>query len=50
MNMTETSMPKKILVWDLPTRTFHWLLAVSFTGAFLTADSERFRNVHVSFG
>jgi len=50
MNMTETSMTKKILVWDLPTRAFHWLLAASFTGAFLTAESERFRDVHVSFG
>ncbi len=50
MNMTGTSMTKKILVWDLPTRAFHWLLAASFTGAFLTAESERFRDVHVSFG
>jgi cytochrome b len=41
---------KKILVWDLPTRAFHWLLAASFTGAFLTADSERFRDVHVMLG
>jgi len=40
----------KILVWDLPTRAFHWLLAVSFTGASLTAESERLRDVHVSFG
>jgi cytochrome b len=23
-------------VWDLPTRVFHWLLALSFTGACLT--------------
>jgi cytochrome b len=50
MNTMETSMSKKILIWDLPTRAFHWLLAVSFTGAFLTAESERFRDVHVSFG
>lgn len=40
----------KILVWDLPTRAFHWLLALSFAGAFLTAESERYRDVHVTLG
>ncbi len=45
MNMT-----RKILVWDLPTRAFHWLLAASFAGAFLTAESERLRSVHVTLG
>ena len=41
---------KRILVWDLPTRVGHWLLALSFAGAFLTAESERFRDVHVMLG
>jgi cytochrome b len=41
---------RKILVWDFPTRAFHWLLALSFAGAFLTADSERYRDVHVTLG
>ena len=41
---------QKILVWDLPTRVFHWLLAGSFVGAFLTADSERYRDIHVMLG
>jgi cytochrome b len=40
----------KVLVWDVPTRVFHWLLAVSFAGAFLTAESERYRDVHVMLG
>ncbi len=40
----------KILVWDLPVRVFHWLLALSFAGAFLTAESERYRDVHVALG
>ena len=40
----------KVLVWDVPTRVFHWLLAVSFAGAFLTAESERYRDVHVTLG
>jgi len=41
---------KKILVWDVPTRLVHWLLVVSFAGAFLTADSERQRHLHILFG
>jgi cytochrome b len=40
----------RTLVWDVPTRAFHWLLALSFTGAFLTAESERYRDVHVTLG
>ena len=40
----------KVLVWDVPTRVFHWLLALSFAGAFVTAESERYRDVHVMLG
>lgn len=40
----------KILVWDLPTRLFHWLMAASFAGAWLTAESERLRSLHVVLG
>lgn len=29
---------KRILVWDIPTRLFHWLLAVSFFVAFVAAQ------------
>ena len=43
-------MANRILVWDIPTRLFHWLLAASFAGAFLTSESEYFRNVHVALG
>jgi cytochrome b len=43
-------LARKILVWDVPTRLFHWALVASFAGAFLTADSERQRNLHVLFG
>lgn len=45
-----TNSPKKILVWDAPVRLFHWLLVLSFAGAYLTAESERWRLVHVSLG
>jgi cytochrome b len=41
---------KKVLVWDAPVRVFHWLLVLSFAGAWLTAESERWRLVHVSLG
>lgn len=41
---------ERILVWDLPTRLFHWLLAASFAGAWLTGDSERWRDLHVLLG
>lgn len=39
-----------IQVWDIPTRLFHWLLALSFVGAFVTAESERTRDLHLLFG
>lgn len=40
----------KILVWDAPVRVFHWLMVLSFAGAYLTAESERWRLMHVSLG
>jgi cytochrome b len=43
-------MKQQILVWDLPTRVFHWSLALSFACAFLTGDSERWRDIHVLLG
>lgn len=43
-------MKTRILVWDLPTRWFHWLLVLSFAGAWLTAESERTQDLHVMFG
>ena len=39
-----------ILVWDLPVRMFHWLTVLSFAGAWLTAESERWRLLHVTLG
>lgn len=40
----------KILVWDLPTRLFHWLLAGSFAAAYITAEAEGWENVHFTAG
>ncbi len=41
---------QKILVWDLPTRLFHWLLAAAFAAAWLTAESDTWLALHVFAG
>lgn len=38
------------LVTDAPTRMFHWLFAATFAGAWLTAESEHWRALHVTLG
>ena len=38
------------LIWDLPTRLFHWVLAGSFALAWFTAESDRWLAVHVFCG
>jgi cytochrome b len=43
-------MKNRILIWDLATRVFHWSLALAFAGAFATAESDRFRDLHVALG
>jgi cytochrome b len=45
-----TDSKAKILVWDAPVRVFHWLLVLCFAGAYITADGERWRMVHVTLG
>ena len=45
-----TPSVRKVLVWDAPVRVFHWLMVLSFAGAYLTAESERWRLVHVTLG
>ena len=37
-------------VVDAPTRMFHWLFALCFVGAYVTADSESWRLLHVTLG
>jgi len=41
---------RKILVWDWPVRIGHWLLAAAFCIAWLTAESESGRLLHVGAG
>lgn len=48
--MPPLNVPVPIKVWDVPTRVFHWLAVLSFSVAYLTAESERWRLVHVTFG
>jgi len=45
-----TAPVRKVLIWDAPVRVFHWLMVLSFAGAYLTAESERWRLVHVTLG
>ena len=45
-----STAPVAIRVWDAPVRVFHWLLVLSFTGAYLSAESETWRLVHVTLG
>jgi cytochrome b len=40
----------RIRIWDAPVRVFHWLLVLCFAGAYLTAESEVWRLVHVTLG
>jgi len=39
-----------VQVWDLPTRVFHWSLALSFLGAYFTSEGSHLRVIHVMFG
>lgn len=48
--MSEPSKKPSILVWDLPVRVFHWLLVGSFAIAWVSAESERWRLLHVTMG
>ncbi len=41
---------RSILVWDTPVRVFHWLLVLCFFGAFVTAETERWRLLHNTLG
>ena len=46
----QTPRPATRRVVDATTRMLHWLMALSFTAAYVTADGERWRLVHVTLG
>lgn len=48
--MLNSKTAQRVLIWDLPTRLFHWLLALSFIVAYFSADSERWALVHITCG
>jgi cytochrome b len=48
--MNISNQKKSVLVWDFPVRVFHWLLVVSFAGAWLTSESEAQQMIHYAFG
>src|SRR5664279_4256436 len=48
--MTDSTTKTKIMVWDAPLRVFHWLMALSFAGAYVTAESEHWLLVHLTLG
>ena len=44
-------MTKKILIWDLPLRLFHWLLVIIISGAWYTSDQDNdLIDYHLLFG
>ncbi len=47
---TEVKAIQPILVWDFPTRIFHWTFAICFAGAIITQDMESLRIVHNTCG
>lgn len=44
------ALPTRILVWDIPTRIFHWSLVLCFVIAYLTSESEHWQLWHVTAG
>ena len=48
--MKASNQKQSALVWDLPVRVFHWLLVISFAGAWLTSEGEAQQMVHYAFG
>ena len=49
MNSTETEIAS-VKVWDWPVRVFHWTLAASVIGAYVTGESEDFERLHHTLG
>jgi cytochrome b len=41
---------KRVYVWSVPTRIFHWLLVAFILVAFISADEDSWLSWHVAFG
>ena len=48
--LAPVTFARRILVWDAPVRVFHWLMVLCFVGAWISAESERWRMLHVTLG
>ncbi|MBI3478955.1 MAG: cytochrome b/b6 domain-containing protein [Nitrosomonadales bacterium] len=43
-------MNQRVLVWDVPTRVFHWLFALSFAACWYVSESDLWLSFHTFFG
>ena len=50
MSTQNTGPTKKVKVWDLPLRLFHWLLLIAVSAAFITIWAKSDRNLHMLAG
>jgi len=50
MPSKNTGPIKKVKVWDLPLRLFHWLLLIAVAAAFITIWAKSERNLHMISG
>ncbi len=41
---------KPTLIWDIPTRLFHWMLVGCFTGAWITSAYDEWLGIHIFLG
>lgn len=48
--MNDRERRPDVQVWDPAVRLFHWGMVACFAGAWLTADSEHWRQLHVALG
>ncbi|MDB5800228.1 MAG: cytochrome [Rhodocyclales bacterium] len=50
MSTENTGPTRKVKVWDLPLRLFHWLLLIAVAAAFTTIWTKSDRNLHMLAG
>lgn len=41
---------KRVYVWTLPTRLFHWLFVAMILGAWISTNEDRWLSIHVAIG
>lgn len=47
---SDLAAKSRVLVWDAPTRVAHWLMVICFFGAYLTAEEDDLRLLHITLG